>query len=165
MTFMFNNPERELSKTKKRKPFHKSALTRKREATHTNTQGSNTFQSVYLNGILFFCSIGLAGQAHVFLLVLEKHNNPSVLQSFLPLQEFLASYLNMVTFLCKKKACSHALQVCCGQCKKERKKEKAYWMSVYTCQGKDRRSGKQGVEMRSREMQNSIKTVKMCRAQ
>lgn len=45
MTFMFNNPERELSKTKKRKPFHKSALTRKREATHTNTQGSNTFQS------------------------------------------------------------------------------------------------------------------------
>lgn len=113
----------------------------------------------------FFCSIGLAGQAHVFLLVLEKHNNPSVLQSFLPLQEFLASYLNMVTFLCKKKACSHALQVCCGQCKKERKKEKAYWMSVYTCQGKDCRSGKQGVEMRSREMQNSIKTVKMCRAQ
>lgn len=38
-------------------------------------------------------------------------------------------------------------------------------MSVYTCQGKDCRSGKQGVEMRSREMQNSIKTVKMCRAQ
>lgn len=68
MTFMFNNPERELSKTKKRKPFHKSALTRKREATHTQTHKAVIHFRVeknYLNGILFFCSIGLAGQARL----------------------------------------------------------------------------------------------------
>lgn len=72
----------------------------------------------------FFCSIGLAGQAHVFLLVLEKHNNPSVLQSFLPLQEFLASYLNMVTFLCIKKPVLMLCRCAVVNAKKKEKKRK-----------------------------------------
>lgn len=58
------------------------------------------------------------------MLVLKKHNNPSVLQSFLPLQEFLASYLNMVTFLCKKKPVLMLCRCAVVNAKKKEKKRK-----------------------------------------